>query len=119
MLTIVRGAIVIILAGFGVNRNPAARRAVGVVLRTLRESKGLSQEELGHLADLDRSFVGMLERGERMPTLESVWQLLHALGTSWAEFGRRLDQEPAFSQPPLTRRHVGSGAVRRRGKSGS
>jgi transcriptional regulator with XRE-family HTH domain len=73
---------------------------LGDVLRALRDAKGLSQEAVAHAADYDRSYVGQLERGERWPTVESVWAVLHVLGVSWREFGEALDAQPAFLQTP-------------------
>jgi len=54
------------------------------VLRHLRTSKGLSQEKLAELANLDRTFVSMIERGKRRPTLETAKKLATALGVSLA-----------------------------------
>ncbi len=56
--------------------------AFGQVLRELRIAKKLTQEELADLAGFDRTFVGFLERGERNPSLETVFALSAALGTS-------------------------------------
>jgi transcriptional regulator with XRE-family HTH domain len=86
-----------------VNRNPAARRALGKVLRAFRHRRGLSQEELAHEADVDRTYVGGVERGERNPSFENLWFLLHALGVSWAELGQALDRQPALRGRPVTR----------------
>ena len=98
------------------NRNPAARRALGAVLRAFREDCALSQEELGHLADVDRTYVGSVERGERNVSFENLWFLLHALGVSWTQLGRALDREPVFSKPPRTRRKDGTEHVKRPGR---
>ena len=53
--------------------------AFGKVLREYRERAGLSQEGLANAADLDRTFIGMLERGQRQPTLDSVFRIADAL----------------------------------------
>ena len=60
-------------------RNPALQESFGAVLRQLRVKKGLSQEDLALEADLDRTFVSMLERGLRQPTLSSLFALAQAL----------------------------------------
>jgi transcriptional regulator with XRE-family HTH domain len=56
----------------------------GKVLRQLRKTKRLSQEKLAELADLDRTFVSMIERGKRRPTLETAKKLANALGVPLA-----------------------------------
>ena len=85
------------------NRNPAASKALGRVIRTYRVAKGLSQEKLGHLANVDRTYVGSVERGERNPSFENIWMLLYALGVSWTDFGAALDEQPALRRRPVTR----------------
>jgi len=53
--------------------------AFGKILREHRERCALSQEDLADAADLDRTFVGMLERGQRQPSLESLFRIANAL----------------------------------------
>jgi transcriptional regulator with XRE-family HTH domain len=88
------------------NRNPAARLALGAVLRRMREEQALSQEALAHRAGIDRTYVGSVERGERNPTFENLWALLHALAVSWTELGRALDASPALRKPPKAARTI-------------
>lgn len=47
----------------------------GDVLKELRNNAGISQESLAYECDLDRSFISMLERGLRMPTIETIFKL--------------------------------------------
>lgn len=56
----------------------------GRVLRQLRQARKLTQEKLAELADLDRTFVSMIERGKRKPTLETAKRLASALGVALA-----------------------------------
>ena len=49
-------------------------------LRDLRQSQGLTQEELAEEADLHRTYVGSVERGERNVTINSMFRLAEALG---------------------------------------
>lgn len=67
---------------------------IGAVLRHLRRSRGLTQEELAARAHVHRNYIGALERGERSPTFDSAAKLLHALKVSWAELGEALDAAP-------------------------
>ena len=47
----------------------------GKVLRDLRTQVGLTQEQLGLECDLDRTFISLLERGLRQPTLTTLFTL--------------------------------------------
>jgi transcriptional regulator with XRE-family HTH domain len=60
----------------------AIANAFGAVLRDCRVKVGLSQEALAGTAGVDRTFVSLLERGLRQPTLETLFRLAGALGVS-------------------------------------
>ncbi|WP_339750226.1 helix-turn-helix transcriptional regulator, partial [uncultured Rubinisphaera sp.] len=48
-------------------------------LRAVRNQAGISQEKLGELAGLHRTFISMVERGERNVTIATVEKLACAL----------------------------------------
>ncbi|WP_076398559.1 helix-turn-helix transcriptional regulator [Rhizobium sp. RU33A] len=50
-------------------------------LRKMRQAKGLSQEELAHRANVDRTYVSSLERAVYSPTIEVLEKLARALGS--------------------------------------
>jgi transcriptional regulator with XRE-family HTH domain len=54
-------------------------------MRERRKALGWSQEELAHRADVDRSYVGGVERGERNVTFLMLCQLSAALELSVSE----------------------------------
>jgi transcriptional regulator with XRE-family HTH domain len=54
--------------------------AFGETLQRLRTEAELSQEHLSALAGLHRTEIGMLERGVRMPRLDTILKLAGALG---------------------------------------
>jgi len=65
-----------------VGRAPADARflvAFGAAVRAERERKGLSQEELGFEAELDRTYVSGIERGVRNPTAVTIRRIAAAL----------------------------------------
>jgi len=53
--------------------------AFGIVLKQLRSDSGFSQEQLAHSCDLDRTFISMLERGQRQPSLASILTIAGSL----------------------------------------
>ena len=53
--------------------------AFGKRVREVRKSKGISQERLAEMADIDRSYMGNIERGEKNITLKKVYDICDAL----------------------------------------
>ena len=63
-------------------QSAALARAFGLAVREQRTRLGISQEQLGFAADLDRTYVSGIERGTRNPTLRILWQISKALKTA-------------------------------------
>jgi transcriptional regulator with XRE-family HTH domain len=57
-------------------------KIVGENVRRAREAIGLSQEELGDKAGIDRTYVSGVERGVRNPTVKVLARLAEALETT-------------------------------------
>jgi transcriptional regulator with XRE-family HTH domain len=55
-------------------------QAFGMVLRTARNKAKLTQEELAHRCNLDRTFVSLLERGLRQPSLTTLFAVAEVVG---------------------------------------
>jgi transcriptional regulator with XRE-family HTH domain len=51
----------------------------GKVLRELREAKHISQEKLAEYCELDRTYISLLERGLRQPTITTLFKVAKAL----------------------------------------
>lgn len=65
----------------------------GKVLKKFRTQKGLSQEQLALDADLDRTFISLLERGLRQPSLNTLLQISNALDTKASEIVAQVEIE--------------------------
>lgn len=54
-------------------------QAFGLVIKEMRQAKGLSQAKLAELGNFNRTFISDLERGVYQPTLFSIFRLAEAL----------------------------------------
>jgi transcriptional regulator with XRE-family HTH domain len=63
-------------------------------LRRLRRRSGLSQEELARRAGLHRTQIGLLERGARMPKIDTVIKLAGALPAEIEDLLRGITWNP-------------------------
>lgn len=61
------------------------RKALAANLKRLRLAAGLSQEELAHRADMDRTYVSSLERGNYAATVDMLERIADALGVEAVE----------------------------------
>lgn len=68
-------------------------KTFGVVLRERREAKRLTQESLAEKAGLHPTYVGLVERGKRSPTLRVARALALALGTTLADLANSAEKE--------------------------
>lgn len=63
----------------------------GQVLRAARLEQGLSQEQLGFESGYHRTYISLLERGLKSPSLKTVFQLARALHLSPSEILCRVE----------------------------
>lgn len=60
-------------------------KLVGKVIADFRKRKNISQEVLSGLADIGRTHLSAIERGERKPTLETLYRISTALEVRMSE----------------------------------
>lgn len=65
---------------------------VGQTIAFFRKQKGISQEVLSGLADIGRSHLSAIERGERKPTLETLYRLCSALDVKMSTVILKLEE---------------------------
>jgi transcriptional regulator with XRE-family HTH domain len=75
-------------------RDQAFAETLGMNLARLRRAAGISQEELGFRADVHRTAVSMLERGEEIPGSDTLFKLSKSLGVSAGDLFEGLAWEP-------------------------
>lgn len=68
-------------------------KTVGSVIAYFRRKKGISQEVLSGLADIGRSHLSAIERGERKPTLETLYRICIALDTKMSTVIAKLEEQ--------------------------
>ena len=66
-------------------RSDATQRAFGQRVRELRAERKLSQEALALACNLDRTYIGGIERGERNVSLINIQKIAAALGVRVGE----------------------------------
>ncbi|MGH1413550.1 MAG: helix-turn-helix domain-containing protein [Pelagimonas sp.] len=62
------------------------RERVGLNIQNLRRSKELSQEELAHIANIDRSYMSSIELAKSSTTIDKLEQLADALNVDASAF---------------------------------
>jgi transcriptional regulator with XRE-family HTH domain len=67
--------------------DPAARlqRQFGAIVRTERTARNMTQQQLAFQAQLSLTYVGEIERGERMVSLDTLKRIASGLNLSGAE----------------------------------
>ncbi|MDK4742565.1 helix-turn-helix transcriptional regulator [Rhizobium sp. CNPSo 3464] len=71
------------------------RRTIGWNLRRLRVDRGLSQERLALEAEIDRSYVGRVERGRENVTVSTLEAFARVLSVNVSELFAEIDPNDA------------------------
>lgn len=81
-------------------KNDTLQRAFGVVLRQARHQAKLSQEALALEAGLDRTYISLLERGQRQASLATLFALAKPLQIEPHVFVLQVEDEIRASEEP-------------------
>lgn len=68
-------------------------KIVGEVIAKYRMKKGLTQEVLSGLSDIGRTHLSAIERGERKPTLETLYRISLALDVKMSVLVMEIEKE--------------------------
>jgi transcriptional regulator with XRE-family HTH domain len=66
-------------------------KAIGIVVRELRDQAGLSQERLSANCGFDRTYISRVERGIINPTVSRLWMIADALGIPLSQVAKRME----------------------------
>ena len=75
-------------------------RSFGLTVRQQREARNWSQERLAEAANLNRSYIGELERGEAVASLQTLNKLSLALGVSVSQLLHEAELLDRCNRPP-------------------
>lgn len=68
------------------------QRKFGLILKELRQEKGLSQESLANQSDIDRTYISDIEKGERNISLNIIERLSVTLQISLSELFKKIEK---------------------------
>lgn len=64
---------------------------IGLIIRQVRIDKGLSQEELAFRCDLHRTYIGSIERAEKVASIITLEKVAKALDISLSEIFKKYE----------------------------
>lgn len=60
-------------------KKASVKAILGKVIRQIREEKGVTQESLAELAEVDRTYIYRIETGKRTPSIDIIFRIADAL----------------------------------------
>jgi transcriptional regulator with XRE-family HTH domain len=78
----------------------------GAGVRALRHRRGLSQERLAELCELDQTYLSGVERGRRNLGLRNVYRIARALGMSGSDLLAEAERAPVVASRARRRRRA-------------
>jgi len=75
--------------------------ACGLLVRDLRMKKKYSQDALAQVAQFDRTYIYLLESGNRSPKLDSLFKICEALEISFPKFASLLVEKIPEAQEKI------------------
>lgn len=72
------------------------KKAIGYRIKNLRNKYNWSQEELAHRANINRTYIGQIERGEKSATIDSLEKICKAFDINLEELFRYLQPSTEY-----------------------
>ncbi|OQX80232.1 MAG: hypothetical protein B6D64_03535 [Bacteroidetes bacterium 4484_276] len=70
----------------------------GKIIKKLRLERNLSQESLAFDADIDRTYISNIEKGERNISIEVAYKLANALQISFSELIKEIENHGEYDK---------------------
>lgn len=67
------------------------KKYVGIRIRQYRNKLKMSQEKLAELSELNTVYIGVIERGEKNPSIDILYRISKGLGIPLAELFKNID----------------------------
>jgi transcriptional regulator with XRE-family HTH domain len=80
-------------------------RLLGGRIRTLRKKMGLKQSQFAQMVGMSRDAIGLIERGEKLPRLESICKIADKLNIPLSrilDFDKTMQEEKKQERDPFT-----------------
>lgn len=75
------------------DRSVIIKQIIGKTVKAIRVKKGLSQEDLAHECDVDRSYISMIEVGRNEPSVTKIFDLCQGLKIKPSDFFKLVEVE--------------------------
>lgn len=69
------------------------KQIIGKTVKAIRIKQGLSQEDLAHECDVDRSYISMIEVGRNEPSVTKIFELCRGLKIKPSDFFKLIENE--------------------------
>ncbi|OKP89217.1 hypothetical protein A3842_02035 [Paenibacillus sp. P3E] len=69
------------------------KQIIGKTVKAIRIKQGLSQEDLAHECNVDRSYISMIEVGRNEPSVTKIFDLCNGLKIKPADFFKLIEVE--------------------------
>ncbi|HHW41238.1 MAG TPA: helix-turn-helix transcriptional regulator [Syntrophomonadaceae bacterium] len=73
-------------------------KVFGQILKEFRTERGFSQERLGFESGYHRTYISLLERGQKSPSLNTIFKLAESLNITPSEMILRVEEELGTSK---------------------
>ncbi|MFP4467204.1 MAG: helix-turn-helix domain-containing protein [Candidatus Goldiibacteriota bacterium] len=81
------------------NKNNRVNVCVGAKIKMLRQTTGITQEQLSESVELSQNFISQLENGKKSPSIESLVKIANVLDVPVSVFFEVI-QDSASTAPP-------------------